>query len=132
VNAGDCHPARRQVDHEQDMKRVSPAPVQTSTEKKSAAARTPRCVRPWAARGGAALREGAQPARDPRRLGAARVVPALTAALATGTPLLLALTPACAVPDRVALDAVPARLRVIEVASGCAADYDAWLGAVAS
>jgi transposase len=65
-------------------------------------------------------------------LGAARVVPALTAALATGTPLLLALTPARTVPDRVALDAVPARLRAIEVASGCAADYDAWLVAVAS
>jgi transposase len=65
-------------------------------------------------------------------LGATRVVPALTAALATGTPLLLALTPARTVPDRVALDAVPARLRAIEVASGCAADYDAWLGAVAS
>ena len=64
--------------------------------------------------------------------GAAVVVPALTAALATGTPLLLALTPARTGPDRVALDAVPACLRAIEVASGCAADYDAWLGAVAS
>ena len=39
--------------------------------------------------------------------GAAVAVPALTTALATGTPLLLALTPARAVSDRVALDAVP-------------------------
>ena len=58
--------------------------------------------------------------------GAAVVVPALTIALATGTPLLLALTP---VPDRdyLAADAVPALLRDIEVSSGCAADYDGWL-----
>ena len=34
--------------------------------------------------------------------------------------------------DRVALDAVPALLRDIEVTSGCAADYDGWLGAVAA
>ena len=61
--------------------------------------------------------------------GAGIVVPALTAALATGTPLLLALTPA---PDRdcLAADAVPALLRDITVPSGCAADYDAWLVAV--
>ena len=59
--------------------------------------------------------------------GAAVVVPALIAALATGTPLLLALTPARAPLDRMALDAVPARLRDIEVGSGCAADYDGWL-----
>jgi len=65
-------------------------------------------------------------------LGADRVVPALTAALATGTPLLLALTPARSVADRVAWEAVPARLRDIEVGSGCAADYDAWLIEVAS
>ena len=64
------------------------------------------------------------------RHGAARVVPALTAALASGTPLLLALTPARS-RDRVAPEAVPAALREIEVASGCAADYDGWLGAVA-
>ena len=56
--------------------------------------------------------------------GAAVVVPALTVALATGTPLLLALTPA---PTRIAPDAVPAPLRAIEVTSGCAADYDGWL-----
>lgn len=59
--------------------------------------------------------------------GAAVVVPALTIALATGTPLLLALTPARSAPTRVAPDAVPARLREIAVASGCAADYDGWL-----
>ena len=63
--------------------------------------------------------------------GAAVVVPALTAALATGTPLLLALTPARAAIDRLALDAVPAPLRAIDVGSGCAADYDAWLVEVA-
>jgi len=63
--------------------------------------------------------------------GAAVVVPALTAALATGTPLLLALTPAPATPDRLAPDAVPAALRAIDVGSGCAADYDDWLVEVA-
>jgi len=62
--------------------------------------------------------------------GAGVVVPALTRALATGTPLLLALTPAPS-PARVAPDAVPAPLRAIEVASGCAADYDGWLLGVA-
>ena len=58
--------------------------------------------------------------------GAGVVVPALTVALATGTPLLLALTPA---PDRACLspDAVPALLRDLEVPSGSAADYDGWL-----
>jgi transposase len=65
-------------------------------------------------------------------LGTDRVVPALTAALATGTPLLLALTPARSEAERVAWEAMPARLRDIEVGSGCAADYDAWLGEVAS
>ena len=47
--------------------------------------------------------------------------------LATGTPLLLALTPARSALARVALDAVPASLRDIDVVSGCAADYDGWL-----
>ena len=61
--------------------------------------------------------------------GAAVVVPALTAALALGTPLLLALTPARA-RTGIAPDAVPASLRDIEVGSGCAADYDGWLVAV--
>jgi hypothetical protein len=59
--------------------------------------------------------------------GAAVVVPALTRALATGTPLLLALTPARSTLARVAVDAVPAPLRDITVTSGCAADYDGWL-----
>jgi hypothetical protein len=59
--------------------------------------------------------------------GAAVVVPALTLALATGTPLLLALTPARSALARVALDAVPASLRDIDIVSGCAADYDGWL-----
>jgi transposase len=62
--------------------------------------------------------------------GAAVVVPALTAALATGTPLLLALTARASV-DRLAPDAVPAPLRAIDVGSGCAADYDGWLVEVA-
>jgi transposase len=56
--------------------------------------------------------------------GAAVVVPALRLALTTGAPVLLALTSA---PARVALDALPATLRDIDVASGCAADYDGWL-----
>jgi hypothetical protein len=59
--------------------------------------------------------------------GAAVVVPALRVALATGTPLLLALTPARSASARVAPDTVPASLRAIDVTSGCAADYDAWL-----
>lgn len=63
--------------------------------------------------------------------GATVVVPALLAALANGTPLLLALTPAPMAIARLAPDAVPAPLRAIEVGSGAAADYDAWLGEVA-
>jgi hypothetical protein len=61
--------------------------------------------------------------------GAAVVVPALSVALATGTPLLLALAP---VPDRdgLAADALPTRLRDLDIESGCAADYDGWLLAV--
>ena len=59
--------------------------------------------------------------------GAAIVVPALTAALATGTPLLPALTPARMSIDRLEPDAVPASLRAIDVGHGCAADYDDWL-----
>ena len=58
------------------------------------------------------------------RHGPAIVVPALAAALASGTPLLLACTAAVAdapVPE------IPASLRDIAVASGCAADYDRWL-----
>ena len=63
--------------------------------------------------------------------GAAVVVPALIAALATGTSLLLALTPARSSIDRLEPDAVPAPLRAIDIGSGRAADYDAWLGEVA-
>jgi hypothetical protein len=60
--------------------------------------------------------------------GAADVVPTLETALATGTPLLLARTALLtAAPARVD---VPAALRDLEVASGCAADYDRWLGGV--
>ena len=55
------------------------------------------------------------------------MVPALTTALANGTPLLLALTPARSTLACVALEAVPAALRDIDVPSGRAADYDAWL-----
>jgi hypothetical protein len=57
--------------------------------------------------------------------GAAVVVPALTHALATGTPLLLALTPSTVA--HVTPDVVPAPLRDIDIASGSAADYDGWL-----
>jgi len=64
--------------------------------------------------------------------GAAVVVPALQTALATGTPLLLALTPARTSPARLALDAVPLPLRDLVVPSGCAADYDRWLVEVAT
>ena len=103
--------------------------------------------------------------------GAAVVVPALRAALATGTPLLLALTGAgiassatrsaddragvasgvngsgvarscrCSSANRSAIVSArspgtwwlcrPGPLRDIEVASGCAADYDSWLVEVA-
>ena len=59
--------------------------------------------------------------------GAAVVVSALTVALATATPLLLALTPVRSALVCVAPDAVPASLRDIDVVSGCAADYDDWL-----
>jgi transposase len=60
-------------------------------------------------------------------LGAAVVVPALTTALATGTPLA-ARAHAGAIagrPCRARRRAAP--LRDIAVTSGCAADYDAWL-----
>lgn len=62
--------------------------------------------------------------------GAAVVVPALLVALAAGTPLVLALTPATR-PPTLPLDAVPAALRAVTVGGGCAADYDTWLGGVA-
>jgi len=59
--------------------------------------------------------------------GAAVLVPALTAALATGAPLALAVTSARSATTGIALGVVPAPLDDIEIASGCAADYDRWL-----
>jgi transposase len=55
--------------------------------------------------------------------GAADLVPALEVALATDTPLTMARL-ATAAPARVE---VPAPLRDIDIATGCAADYDGWL-----
>jgi hypothetical protein len=55
--------------------------------------------------------------------GASVVVPTLLRALASGAPLTLA---GLASPSAPTVD-VPPALRAIEVASGCAADYDAWL-----
>lgn len=59
--------------------------------------------------------------------GAMDVVPALETALATGTPLILARPAITAAASRVE---VPAPLRGLDVGSGCAADYDAWLAGV--
>ncbi len=59
------------------------------------------------------------------------IVTATTRALAEGTPVLLALTPA-RVTTTLATAAVPASLRDLDVPSGCAADYDAWLTAVSA
>jgi transposase len=56
--------------------------------------------------------------------GAADVVPTLEAALATGTPLVVARSVPRGAAPRVD---VPASLRALDVPSGCAADYDAWL-----
>jgi len=58
--------------------------------------------------------------------GLPRVASTLATALTMGTPLLLASTPA---PERAVID-VPPALRDVDVASGCAADYDGWLTAV--
>jgi transposase len=58
--------------------------------------------------------------------GAARIIPALTTALAHGTPLLLALTPATR-PLELSRDVLPRLLRDVTVDRGCAADYDRWL-----
>lgn len=60
--------------------------------------------------------------------GAADVVPLLEAALVSGTSLLVARSAAGAAP-RVE---VPAALRELDVPSGCAADYDAWLTEVSA
>jgi transposase len=56
--------------------------------------------------------------------GATDLVPTLETALATGTPLVVARHVAPATAARVD---VPAPLRDLDVPSGCAADYDAWL-----
>jgi hypothetical protein len=59
--------------------------------------------------------------------GLPQVAGTLTAALTTGTPLLLA----AAAPVRAGASIdVPLALRDLDVASGCAADYDGWLTAV--
>ena len=62
--------------------------------------------------------------------GLADVGRTLQEALARGEPLLLALAPPAPVPAVLALAELPHVLRV-EVSSGCAADYDGWLGGVA-
>ena len=59
--------------------------------------------------------------------GPAVVVAALEAALVAGTPLLLALSASLPQRDRVPDEALPASLRELDIASGCAADYDNWL-----
>jgi transposase len=56
-----------------------------------------------------------------------RVVPVVTRALDTGTPILLALTAPGSVSRSIEPDVVPVGLRDIDVPSGCAADYDGWL-----
>jgi transposase len=55
--------------------------------------------------------------------GAATVVPALHAALATGAPLTLPRVVTAAAPPI----EIPAPLRELDITSGCAADYDRWL-----
>lgn len=61
--------------------------------------------------------------------GVERVAISIEAALATNTPLLLALAPA-PVPLRVvAIDSLPLSLRDVEISAGCAADYDLLLAA---
>jgi transposase len=57
------------------------------------------------------------------RQGAAAVIAALNAALTTATPLTLATV----VAPTVQTIEVPAALRALAIASGCAADYDRWL-----
>jgi transposase len=53
---------------------------------------------------------------------------ALTRALAKNEPLLLALAPAATPTRTVEREALPAALRDVDVAAGCAADYDVLLG----
>lgn len=59
------------------------------------------------------------------------VATAATRALADGTPVMLALTPA-RVTAALEAPALPPALRDLEVASGQAADYDTWLTAVSA
>jgi transposase len=65
------------------------------------------------------------------RRGAGVVVPALVTALATGTPLLLAVAAADAQTAALPSADLPGALARVVVPSGCAADYDAWLTGVA-
>lgn len=60
--------------------------------------------------------------------GLAHVAAVARGALATGTPVLLALAPAAATTR--AIVEVPPALRDIDVRSGCAADYDGWLAEI--
>jgi len=62
--------------------------------------------------------------------GLADVARTVEEALHRGEPLLLALAPPVPPPMVVALEELPHVLRV-EVSSGCASDYDGWLGGVA-
>jgi transposase len=59
--------------------------------------------------------------------GAAAVATTLQLALRSEEPLLLALAPPAPPPAAVAQEELPQSLRAVEVASGCAADYDGWL-----
>jgi hypothetical protein len=59
--------------------------------------------------------------------GAHVVVPALERALVTGTPPGLAVMAERATAPMLTASGLPASLQQIEVASGSAADYDAWL-----
>jgi transposase len=86
--------------------------------------------------------QAAHPEREAARLfakvlgqieaqGLAQVTATVTGALTTGGPILLALTSRPAAPPLEGIE-VPSALRDIEVASGCAADYDGWLTAVSA
>ena len=57
-----------------------------------------------------------------------RIAARLRAALADGTPVLLAIKPAVEAPPPVAVDELPAALRAIEVVGSTAAAYDVLLG----
>jgi transposase len=59
--------------------------------------------------------------------GIGEVAQRLVVAMARNEPLLLALAPAVPPAAAIAPEALPHSLRSLEVASGCAADYDGWL-----